>query len=758
MAIRLSGLNSGLDTDAIVQELVSAYSLKTEKYEKASTKLTWKQDAWKGLNTKIYGLYTNVSNLRFSSAYNLRKVSVSDNTKATVTASADAVTGTQKLNILQTAQSGYITGGQLGKEVTAETKLSELGYTGGSSTIEVKKNDGTTEQIKITAGTTVNDFVNSLKGAGLNASFDANNHRIFVSAKESGVEADFTLTGLNENGEAALKAFGLDVALVSVDATTGKKSFTASAAAYKEVYDRFYQKATDTNGDGVIDVDDVKAYINEQISKHEELQKEWNVQNGTYQKTSAANRELQEELMLLQETYKDVDVVAKKAELEASLTTLNDDVAAAQENLDNVRADVEAQIAALDTTSPTYEEDKAALEAQITTATDALNAANEALWSAQNSIEEIDRLEELPGLIEANEEIIADAETAMANAKTAQEALNIDEFIAIKNDKNGTEEENLTRLERAVYEMADKAVRANEILNDATGVYTKGNAVKIDASDALIELNGVQFTSSSNTFTVNGLTINATAVTGAGDANAIQITTSVDTQGIYDKIKDFLTEYNNVINEMTKLYNAESARDYEPLTDEEKEAMSEEQIEKWENKIKDSLLRRDTTLNGVMSVMINSMAQVYEVDGEKLSLSSFGILTMGYLKAAENEHYAYHINGDEDDENTSGKEDELMAAIEEDPDKVVEFMQKLTSNLYTEIDKKMKSTDLSSAYKVYNDKEMDKQLVNYAEMIAKWEEKVSDKEDYYYNKFTQMEKALANLNSQTSSISSLLGQ
>ena len=70
MPIRLSGLTSGMDTDAIVKELVSAYSLKTEKYEKASTKLTWKQDAWKGLNTKIYSLYTSASNMRLSTAYN----------------------------------------------------------------------------------------------------------------------------------------------------------------------------------------------------------------------------------------------------------------------------------------------------------------------------------------------------------------------------------------------------------------------------------------------------------------------------------------------------------------------------------------------------------------------------------------------------------------------------------------------------------------------------------------------------------------
>ena len=126
MAIRLSGLTSGMDTDAIVQEMVKAYSAKTEKYEKASTKLTWKQEAWKTLNTKIYGLYTSASNMRMSGAYNLRKVTVSDNTKATITANSDAVKGSQKLNILKTAQSGYITGGDLGDKVTTKTTLAEL--------------------------------------------------------------------------------------------------------------------------------------------------------------------------------------------------------------------------------------------------------------------------------------------------------------------------------------------------------------------------------------------------------------------------------------------------------------------------------------------------------------------------------------------------------------------------------------------------------------------------------------------------------
>ncbi|MBQ6812943.1 MAG: flagellar filament capping protein FliD, partial [Agathobacter sp.] len=309
------------------------------------------------------------------------------------------------------------------------------------------------------------------------------------------------------------------------------------------------------------------------------------------------------------------------------------------------------------------------------------------------------------------------------------------------------------KLANAIQQIANDADAAANIKANAAE-YQKGAAVKITGQDAEIELNGVHYTSETNGFVINGLTINAQAETKDGP---ITITTNVDTQAIYDKIKDFLTEYNNVINEMTKLYNAESASDYEPLTDEEKEAMSEEQIEKWEDKIKGALLRRDGSLNSIMSTMVNSMSQSFEVDGVKLSLGSFGISTLGFLNSAKDEQYAYHIDGDEDDENTSGKKDKLMKAIEENPDQLMGFMQKLMGSLYENIDKKMKSTELSSAYKVYNDKEMDKEATRIEQMIKKWEDKISDKEEYYYDKFTQMEVALSKLQNQTSSISGLLG-
>ena len=84
-------------------------------------------------------------------------------------------------------------------------------------------------------------------------------------------------------------------------------------------------------------------------------------------------------------------------------------------------------------------------------------------------------------------------------------------------------------------------------------VDTTSSATRVAAQDAEIVLNGATFTSSSNTFSVNGLTINAVGVTDG----EISIVTATDYDGIYNTIKDFFSEYNDLINEIDKLYNAD---------------------------------------------------------------------------------------------------------------------------------------------------------------------------------------------------------
>ena len=200
-----------------------------------------------------------------------------------------------------------------------------------------------------------------------------------------------------------------------------------------------------------------------------------------------------------------------------------------------------------------------------------------------------------------------------------------------------------------------------------------------------------------------------------------------------------------------------SASKYEPLTDEEKDAMSEKEVEKWEQKIKDSLLRRDSTLNSVSSAMRNVMRGSYSINGKDYSLSSFGIKTLGYFTSKQNERNAYHIDGDPDDTNVALNSDKLKAAIADDPDAVMEFFQKLSTDMYSTLTEKMKSTKLSSAYTVYNDKQMKTEYEAYEKDIKRWEERIAAMEDKYYKQFAAMETALSKLQSSTASLTSLLG-
>ena len=126
MAIRMSGLMSGMDTEAIVKELMSAQSLKKQKVEKAKTKLEWKTDKWSELNTKLVKLYNEqVTKMQLSTAYQTKKTSVSDPTKASVKAGTNAVNGNYKMEINNIATSQYITGDKLSAKST-DVKLTEL--------------------------------------------------------------------------------------------------------------------------------------------------------------------------------------------------------------------------------------------------------------------------------------------------------------------------------------------------------------------------------------------------------------------------------------------------------------------------------------------------------------------------------------------------------------------------------------------------------------------------------------------------------
>jgi flagellar hook-associated protein 2 len=251
---------------------------------------------------------------------------------------------------------------------------------------------------------------------------------------------------------------------------------------------------------------------------------------------------------------------------------------------------------------------------------------------------------------------------------------------------------------------------------------------------------------------LKGITAGLDTVGDTSDDETISLSVSNNTQEVYDMVKNFIKTYNELLTEMNDSYSAASSRGYDPLTDEEKESMSDTQIEQWEDKIKVSLLRRDDTLSSLISTVRTSMSESVSVDGKKYSLSSFGITSINY-----NEKGKLHINGDEDDSLVSTSKNDLMTALTENPDTVMKVFNELGSKLYSTLTDKMSSTTLRSALTFYNDKEMAKTVTNYKEDLTEVEKKLQNMEDRYYKQFAAMETAMAKMNSQSSSLASMLG-
>lgn len=701
---------SGMDTESLVSALVSSYKLKKDNLVKAQTKLSWKQEKWKTMNTSIYGFYSGkLSSARFSTSYNLKTSTVSNDKYAKVSASSSAVSGTQRLKVNHLAATGYLTGGKITatdkSKVTGSTKLSDIIGTKDGS-ISVKTSSGI-KSIDITEDMNVSQFVAKLKETGLNANFDDNNGRFFISAKESGKDNDFSLTANDANGLNALKALGI----YTVN-DTDKAEYTRLAAlkegtdAYNTELESMYTKATAK--------DTAKNYADK-----------YNVAKDKLDALAADDT--------WDHSYTLDEYVAK-------LKTETPDLLNAYDKYKKEKVDSEGNTVKDSDGNVVYEYDTEAMEK------DGVKEEYEAAVKKKASNESLIKVyDDNSKVIEDTKDYVTIGDDGKAVANETNEKV-----VQEVSDTNADRQAKAKTLLDSKIAMAKTA--ANDIDNTASSDTTK--AVRITGQDSEIVLNGATFTNNTNNYSINGLTIQALNVTGTDE---VTITTDTDVDGIYDMIKGFLKDYNDLVKSVDVAYNAASSKGYEPLTSDEKDAMSDDEVKKWEEKIKDSLLRKDSTLGSVLDTMKNDMARSFKVGDKSYSLSSFGISTLGYFSSPENETGVYHIDGNKDDTYTSANTDKLKAMIASDPDTVITFFSQLASQLYKDLGSKMTASSTSSAYTIYNDKQMNTQYSEYNTKISEAEDKVTTWEDYYYSKFSAMESALAKMNAQSSSLSGLFG-
>jgi flagellar hook-associated protein 2 len=794
MPMRLSGLNSGLDTDSIVQALVTAYSTKKTKVDKQKTSMQWKMDSWNSLNQKITNFYSKfLGDMRFSQAYNVKKTTVSDPTKATIVAGANAVSGTQTVKINQTSKSSYVTGDKLqtvsGNKVTDDTKMSDLAGFGTTGSIGLAVN-GKTSNIELTSNTTVKEFVNQLKNAGVGASFDATNQRIFVNSQKSGAANDFSLVGRDSDGMNALKSLGL---LIDESGNpTGNKSSTQQLYEDLAAYDSYPGGLTALLDDLAVknkNVNDLKK-SNEDDSlalKKATAEKKYaealeTLSNPTAIADAEAAITSAESNLSSSESAMDTLLAAsplsdaEQKELKSYLVMSDDEFnkKSATEQADittkkNKLLNDSGQSATLEAESVTYKQAKVDIAANktIISENNAATAYKDA-YEASLTPTELTDLQNNIAAAGGNVAFSSNQQTAITNyqADIASREATIKSEVSVLNSHKTllSAVGGYTKLKADADNTIDDAqfTKINDAVSSAVSYLSNSgsnsgffsNAKKVYAQDAEIELNGAVFTSSTDVFNVNGLSITALQETNGDE---LTINTTADTQAVYDTIKGYLKEYNTLINEMSKLYNAGTSKGFEPLTDEEKEQMSEKEIENWEEKIKDSLLRRDDNLSGVMSILTDTMSSSIQIGNKNYSLSTFGINTMSYFTAPKDERNAFHIDGDKDDPSTSTKPDKLMSALASDPEGVQAFFSKMASNMYSQMQKKMGTSHLNTSGKFYNDKQLTSEMEAINKDVKKWEDKLSFYEEFYYKKFSDMETSLSKLQSQTNSLTQMLG-
>lgn len=274
-------------------------------------------------------------------------------------------------------------------------------------------------------------------------------------------------------------------------------------------------------------------------------------------------------------------------------------------------------------------------------------------------------------------------------------------------------------------------------------------------ADATIKINGYQMKQTSNTFTINGIQYTIKGTTGG---TPVTVSTSTDVDAIFNNIKTFVDKYNEVIEKINNKLKEERYRDYTPLTDEQKQSMTEKQIEMWEEKARSGLLRNDSILSRALSSMRMDLYTKVGTDTDNINndydqLSEIGISTSSnYLEGGK-------LIIDE------GK---LKEAIEKDPNAVYQLFandgtdyqskglaRRLRDTLKQSMDSIIQKA--GNSLKTNNQFSIGKQLNDVNSQISRFQDRLSQIEDRYWRQFTAMEQAIQRSNEQMAFLSQRFG-
>ncbi len=771
----ISGLASGIDTESLVQSMLSGLQNKIDKQNQTKQQLLWKQEKYREVISDIndfqskYFNLTSKSCIRLSSFYDTMETSCSSSA-VKITAGANAADGEFKMQVAKLATASSVTSSKVGTG-TVSTSTANASSFKFNRTVDIKIGDAEadpdsviTATVDLEGVTTADEVCQKINDAAgktlVTAKYeekttytDADGNTLKFDEKENKY---YDSEGKEYTGSVTTKTEDVAVGLEFTSDSKFELSGTSSGMAILGL--------SGTVKSSVAKDEDGK----EIEGKYEINSKAVNVQFGEVGKANGS----------VKMTLDGVTKTIAFAENE-SMNDLKEKVQSAFGNTVQFTENNGKWEISVDGVGRSF-----SMSANAETM-EALGFSEDTT-TVSNQIVRSDAIHKL-GIGTAD-----DKDTKYSfniNGKDI-EYTSADSISSIMNKINSSD----AGVKMSYDELSDKFTLKStstgegydiSITGDDEGLFSKlGFTMSADSLDsstvtkgenAVVNINGVTVERANNDFTYNGITISLKSTTGNYEKNAdgsfvenadgtiktvsgtseekAEVSTSRDVDKIVDNLKSFVEDYNKMIEKFNKWTHEEASyKSYAPLTDAQKKEMSEKEIELWEEKSQEGLLRND---NAISSFLTDMRSTMYTKAGARLSLSNIGIDSSSEWK---------------DYGKLTIDEDKLRSALQTDSAGVKELFTG-ENGLATRLNKVCDKAASTSSAKpgalvsmagvigkgTENDNEIKDRLDSIAEKLEKLNELYEQRKERYWNQFNAMETAIANSNAQSDWLASQLG-
>lgn len=813
--LRLVGLSSGLDTDMIIEQLMSVENMKVDRVKQDRQLLEWKRDAYRDVinelrsfNDEYFDLLKPATNFTSSSAFASFNIKSGDESVVTVKANAGAASMSHTIKVSALASAAKIEGlSGLVDSIKGSGTVNDLSLKGKQININL---DGIEKTIELEDYSDIDDLEIKLKQAIANA---FGSGKIDVVTTDGMVEFKTLINGSTLSVSDASNNFVLSLGL-----SDGQKNFITGKEINTDysVYTNGSFKITVGSGEeqtisieDATDIEDLADKIQAAIDGNAQLSGKILVSNDgsklsfiTLSKeviklTSADTNNILDKLgfsngaSISAINSRAIDLSGnekgktfiiningedKIIELDQDYSDLNDLAAYIEEQLDgavNVSKDPDGNKLIFSTSGA----DMLTIKKGPEDGLEKLGFSEQD--NKSNKISLSSKLDSIKTFFK-NDLNIEDPDTNVVFTingqtidvgKTYADATLGDVINAINTSDAGIKISYDSLRDRFTMEAKTQGATSSITYTDtdpengllkAMGLVDGTYIAGTDAEFTLDNVKGMK--RSSNEFTIDGVTYTLKGT--SPDTVTVEIEEDID--AVVEKIKGFVEKYNEVLDKINGLLSEKKDRDYLPLTEAQKEKMSEDDIEKWEERAKSGLLRSDSILQDIVYSMRTALYD--KVEGTSLSLHQIGITTGTY----------------QDKGKLKIDEAKLRTAMKDNFQEVVRLFTNKSQYAYSE-----SLNDLEKRKTMYNESGLAQRLSNILQdnirtirdsngkkgrllekagiagdltefsnlitteinsknrLIDTLVEKLYQKEEYYYNRFTAMEKLLSQMQSQS---------